>query len=176
VGFTTAYLSVIVLLPLAALAWEARGGDFWHAVTTEQSIAALKLTLVVSLIVSLINAVAGTAIAWILVRDRFVETLDDAVTTGRFFELRKSEHDTKADEQHQDDHGARREALKHASHQRYRISHLCSATLPVWEAVPSSTPDRGALPPWRHAQPYAARPARARNQTAGGRRAATASP
>jgi len=72
VGFTTAYLSVIVLLPLAALAWEARGGDFWHAVTTEQSIAALKLTLVVSLIVSLINAVAGTAIAWILVRDRFV--------------------------------------------------------------------------------------------------------
>jgi sulfate transport system permease protein len=63
---------VIVLLPLAALAWEARGGDFWQAVTTDQSIAALKLTLVVSLIVSLINAVAGTAIAWTLVRDRFV--------------------------------------------------------------------------------------------------------
>jgi sulfate transport system permease protein len=72
VGFTTIYLSVIVLLPLAALAWEARGGDFWQAVTTDQSIAALKLTLVVSLIVSLINAVAGTAIAWTLVRDRFV--------------------------------------------------------------------------------------------------------
>jgi sulfate transport system permease protein len=72
VGFTTIYLSVIVLLPLAALAWEARGGDFWQAVTTDQSIAALKLTLVVSAIVSLVNAVAGTAIAWTLVRDRFV--------------------------------------------------------------------------------------------------------
>jgi sulfate transport system permease protein len=72
VGFTTIYLSVIVLLPLAALAWEAHGGDFWQAVTTKQSIAALKLTLVVSLIVALVNAVAGTAIAWTLVRDRFV--------------------------------------------------------------------------------------------------------
>jgi sulfate transport system permease protein len=57
-----------VLLPLAALAWRAHG---WDAVTTPQAAAALKLTLVVSLIVSLINAVAGTAIAWTLVRDRF---------------------------------------------------------------------------------------------------------
>jgi sulfate transport system permease protein len=72
VGFTTIYLSVIVLLPLAALAWAARGGDFWEAVTTDQSIAALKLTLVVSLLVALVNAVAGTAIAWTLVRDRFL--------------------------------------------------------------------------------------------------------
>ncbi len=72
VGLTVSYLSVVVLLPLAALAWEARGGDFWEAVTTEQSIAALKLTLVVSLLVAVVNAVAGTAIAWTLVRDRFV--------------------------------------------------------------------------------------------------------
>ena len=61
-----------MLLPLAALAWAARGGNFWEAVTTDQSIAALKLTLVVSLLVALVNAVAGTAIAWTLVRDRFV--------------------------------------------------------------------------------------------------------
>ena len=72
IGVTTAYLSVIVLLPLAALAWEARGGDFWGAVTTGQSVAALKLTLFLSLLVALINAVAGTAIAWTLVRDRFL--------------------------------------------------------------------------------------------------------
>jgi sulfate transport system permease protein len=71
VGFTTAYLSVIVLLPLAALAWAARGGSFWEAITTPQALAALKLTLVVSLLVALVNAVAGTAIAWTLVRDRF---------------------------------------------------------------------------------------------------------
>jgi sulfate/thiosulfate transport system permease protein len=72
VGFTTAYLSVVVLLPLAALAWEAHGGDFWEAATNEQSVAALKLTLSVSLVVAVVNAVAGTAIAWTLVRDRFV--------------------------------------------------------------------------------------------------------
>jgi sulfate transport system permease protein len=72
VGLMTAYLSVVVLLPLAALAWEAHGGDFWQAVTTDQALAALRLTLGVSLIVALVNAVAGTAIAWTLVRDRFV--------------------------------------------------------------------------------------------------------
>jgi sulfate transport system permease protein len=72
IGLTTAYLSVIVLLPLAALAWEAHGGDFWQAVTTKQAVSALKLTLVVSLLVALVNAVAGTAVAWTLVRDRFV--------------------------------------------------------------------------------------------------------
>ena len=68
VGLSTLYLSLIVLLPLAALAWHARG---WSAVTNDQAVAALKLTLVASLVVALINAVAGTAIAWTLVRDKF---------------------------------------------------------------------------------------------------------
>jgi sulfate transport system permease protein len=69
VGLSTLYLSVVVLLPLAALAWHAHG---WHAITTPQAVAALKLTLFASLIVAVINAFAGTAIAWTLVRDRFV--------------------------------------------------------------------------------------------------------
>jgi sulfate transport system permease protein len=68
VGLSTLYLSVIVLLPLAALGWRAHG---WDAVTSSQAVAALKLTLVASLVVALINAIAGTAIAWTLVRDRF---------------------------------------------------------------------------------------------------------
>jgi sulfate transport system permease protein len=68
VGLSTLYLSVIVLLPLAALAWRAHG---WDAITTGQATAALKLTLTMSLVVALVNAVAGTAIAWTLVRDRF---------------------------------------------------------------------------------------------------------
>ena len=68
VGLSTLYLSVIVLLPLAALAWRAHG---WDAITSRQATAALKLTLTLSLVVALINAVAGTAIAWTLVRDRF---------------------------------------------------------------------------------------------------------
>jgi sulfate transport system permease protein len=69
VGLSTLYLSVVVLLPLAALASHAHG---WDAVASAQAIAALKLTLAMALFVSLINAVAGTAIAWTLVRDRFV--------------------------------------------------------------------------------------------------------
>jgi sulfate transport system permease protein len=69
IGFSTIYLSVIVLLPLAALAWKAHG---WDAITTDQAVAALKLTLVISAFVALINAVTGTAIAWTLVRDRFI--------------------------------------------------------------------------------------------------------
>ena len=68
VGLSTLYLSFIVLLPLAALTWRAHG---WDAVTSGQAVAALKLTLVASLMVAAVNAVAGTAIAWTLVRDRF---------------------------------------------------------------------------------------------------------
>jgi sulfate/thiosulfate transport system permease protein len=68
VGLSTLYLSVIVLLPLAALGWRAHG---WDAVTSSQAVAALKLTLVASFVVASINAIAGTAIAWTLVRDRF---------------------------------------------------------------------------------------------------------
>jgi sulfate/thiosulfate transport system permease protein len=69
VGLSTLYLSVVVLLPLAALAWRAHG---WDAITSHQAVAALELTLALSLFVAVINAFAGTAIAWTLVRDRFV--------------------------------------------------------------------------------------------------------
>ena len=69
VGLSTLYLSVIVLLPLAALSWRAHG---WDAVVNAQAVSSLKLTLGVSMVVALVNAVAGTMIAWTLVRDRFV--------------------------------------------------------------------------------------------------------
>jgi sulfate transport system permease protein len=69
VGLSTLYLSVIVLLPLAALSWRAHG---WDAVASAQAVSSLKLTLGVSVLVALVNAVAGTMIAWTLVRDRFV--------------------------------------------------------------------------------------------------------
>jgi sulfate transport system permease protein len=68
VGLSTLYLSVIVLLPLAALSWRAHG---WDAITNDQAVSSLKLTVLASLAVALVNAVAGTAIAWTLVRDRF---------------------------------------------------------------------------------------------------------
>ena len=69
-----AYLSVIVLLPLAAVAARSLDGGldgFWRAVSSPEAISALKLTFIVSLIVVAVNAVTGTLIAWVLVRDRF---------------------------------------------------------------------------------------------------------
>ena len=46
-------------------------GAFWEAVTSPVAVASLRLTLLASLGVAAINAVAGTLIAWVLVRDRF---------------------------------------------------------------------------------------------------------
>ncbi len=73
-GMVVLYLSLMVMLPLAAVADESltRGlSGFWNAVSGEQAVAALKLTIVCSLIVVAINAVFGTIIAWVLVRDDF---------------------------------------------------------------------------------------------------------
>jgi sulfate transport system permease protein len=71
VGVSTAYLSLIVLLPLAALLWATRAHGSWQAVSSKEAVAALKLTLFLSLAVAVVQAVAGTAVAWTLVRDRF---------------------------------------------------------------------------------------------------------
>jgi len=68
-GFIVGYLSLVVLLPLAALVAEA--GNFRNAVTNREAVAALELTLVLAVAVALINAVIGTATAWVLVRDDF---------------------------------------------------------------------------------------------------------
>src|SRR5215213_9403621 len=73
-GLVGIYLSLMVLLPLAAVIAESTSGGlgaFWDAVSGQQSIAALKLTVVCSLIVVAINGVFGTIIAWVLVRDDF---------------------------------------------------------------------------------------------------------
>jgi sulfate transport system permease protein len=73
-GVAMAYLSVVALIPLAAVvvrSTDAGWDGFWNAVTNDQSMAALRLTLIASLIVVVINAVAGTLIAWVLVRDEF---------------------------------------------------------------------------------------------------------
>jgi sulfate transport system permease protein len=73
-GVATGYLSLVVLLPLAALVWSSRAGGlsaFWDQATRGEAVAALKLTLGIAAVCALINAVAGTAIAWTLVRDRF---------------------------------------------------------------------------------------------------------
>jgi sulfate transport system permease protein len=73
-GFVTMFLTVVVTLPMAALVWESTksGADgFWDVVTSPQALAALKLSFGVSFAVAAINAVIGTLIAWVLVRDEF---------------------------------------------------------------------------------------------------------
>jgi sulfate/thiosulfate transport system permease protein len=68
------YLSIVALIPLAAVVLTSleNGPDsFWTAISSPQAVAALKLTLIASLVVVLINAVFGTLIAWVLVRDDF---------------------------------------------------------------------------------------------------------
>ena len=65
---------MIVLLPLAAVAVKAVSqspSSFWQSVTNPTSIRALVITLVAALLTALIGAVAGTLVAWVLVRDRF---------------------------------------------------------------------------------------------------------
>ena len=73
-GTVTLYLSLLVLLPLAAVAWrslQGGAGSFWRAVTAPQALAALRLTFALALAVVAVNLVAGTLIAWVLVRDEF---------------------------------------------------------------------------------------------------------
>jgi len=83
VGVAMIWLSLVVLIPLSVVAWRAtdEGLDrFWDAVTTPEAAAAIRLTVGAAVIVSVINAVFGTLIAWVLVRDDFRgKRLADAV-------------------------------------------------------------------------------------------------
>jgi sulfate/thiosulfate transport system permease protein len=68
------YLSLLVLLPLAAVVAKAFSGGwstFWAEVTNPLAVSALELTLTLSAIVAVVNSVAGLAISWVLVRDDF---------------------------------------------------------------------------------------------------------
>jgi sulfate/thiosulfate transport system permease protein len=73
-GFTVFYLSIIVLLPIAALMLRAchlSGAELWELATNERALAAYELSLGASLIAALINAAFGSLLAWVLVRYTF---------------------------------------------------------------------------------------------------------
>jgi sulfate transport system permease protein len=73
-GLLGIYLSALVLLPVAALLAKSSSGGtsaFWREISNPEALAAIKLTLVASVIVVAINAIFGTLIAWVLVRDQF---------------------------------------------------------------------------------------------------------
>ena len=74
VGLATLWLSLLVFIPLGAVVWRGQQdgiGLFWDAATTPEAAAAIRLTVGDALLVALVNAVLGTMIAWILVRDEF---------------------------------------------------------------------------------------------------------
>ena len=73
-GFTLAYLSLVVMIPLAALFLRAAGvdwGRFWQALTDPQVVAAFRLSFVAALVAAAVNAVFGLILAWVLVRYEF---------------------------------------------------------------------------------------------------------
>lgn len=73
-GYTLVYLSLIVLIPLAALVLKSltlTGAQFWDAVSSPRVIAAYKLTFGASLFAALVNVVFGMLVAWVLVRYTF---------------------------------------------------------------------------------------------------------
>ncbi|MDG0814616.1 sulfate ABC transporter permease subunit CysT [Cohnella rhizosphaerae] len=73
-GYSILYLSLIVLIPLAALILKTAGltlPQFWHTVTSERVLASYRVSLLTSLFAALVNVVFGLLVAWVLVRYRF---------------------------------------------------------------------------------------------------------
>ncbi len=73
-GVAMLWFSLLVLIPLTAVVVAASEGGwagFWRTVTNEQTSASIRLTVGTALLVTLVNIAMGTAIAWVLVRDRF---------------------------------------------------------------------------------------------------------
>ena len=82
-GAASVWLSLIVLLPLAAIVWQSGKGGwaaFVAAVTSGAALDSFRVTLTVSVGVTLVNTVFGLLVAWVLTRDEFPgKRLVDAV-------------------------------------------------------------------------------------------------
>lgn len=84
-GFTLAYLGLIVLIPLSAVVWKTTDltlAQFWATVSEPRVVASLKLSFGAALLAAGVNAFFGLILAWSLVRYRFpgkkiVDTLVD---------------------------------------------------------------------------------------------------
>ena len=73
-GYTVAYLSLIVLIPLSAVFLKSAtltGPQFWAAVTSPSALASYRLSFGAALLAAAINAVFGLMLAWTLVRYTF---------------------------------------------------------------------------------------------------------
>ena len=73
-GVALVWFSLLVLIPLAmvvATSGEDGWAGFWGTLTNPQTLSAVRLTVVQAFLVTLLNVVMGTMIAWVLVRDSF---------------------------------------------------------------------------------------------------------
>jgi sulfate transport system permease protein len=73
-GVTLLYVSLIVVLPLAALVFKAASlgpQDYWQIVTSSRALASYRVTVTAALGATLFNLFFGLALAWVLVRYRF---------------------------------------------------------------------------------------------------------
>ncbi len=73
-GYTLVYLSLIVLIPLAAISLAAvkiEPGQFWAAISDPRVVASYRLSFIAALAAAAINTIFGLLTAWVLVRYRF---------------------------------------------------------------------------------------------------------
>src|SRR5437773_12505922 len=73
-GFSLSYLGLLVLIPLATLFLRSAGlswAQFWDVAGSPRALAAYQLTFGASAVATLLNAVFGSIVAWVLVRYRF---------------------------------------------------------------------------------------------------------
>jgi sulfate transport system permease protein len=73
-GFSVAYLTLLILIPLAALVLRSTDvgfAGFWKIVTDARTVAALETSFGTAFIAALVNVVFGVILAWVLVRYRF---------------------------------------------------------------------------------------------------------
>jgi sulfate/thiosulfate transport system permease protein len=73
-GYTLAYLGLLVLIPLAGVFVKAAGlglDGLWHALSSPRVLHALQLSFTTALLAAGLNAVFGLLVAWVFVRYEF---------------------------------------------------------------------------------------------------------
>jgi sulfate transport system permease protein len=73
-GFSLAYLTLIILIPLAGLVWRSASlspAEFLAILADERTLNALKVSFGTAFLAALINVVFGVIVAWVIVRYEF---------------------------------------------------------------------------------------------------------
>jgi len=73
-GFSLAYLALIILIPLSGLVWRSAAlgwSDFWAIAMDRRTLKSLEISFGTAFIAAAVNVVFGTIVAWVLVRYNF---------------------------------------------------------------------------------------------------------